>query len=241
MVSVDMSSPSENQQVDVEQVKIKKDKREKKGKKERKEMKEKSSILAGLDQSDQCDQSDMDAGKKRKGGSDDLEAGDSKVFKKNKKEKKDKRDKKSKKEAFEATTEDQGDHEHNDQTAQKEVEKQVSSYNTDGTWKYVESAKLAEVPQSQIDAFFTENTIAIQGEIQPRPILDFSYTSFPSELVNGVFKSFDKPTPIQAATWPIAFQGHDVIGIAKTGSGKTLCKYCFPPLFFIFFGWLSPE
>jgi ATP-dependent RNA helicase DBP3 len=35
-------------------------------------------------------------------------------------------------------------------------------------------------------------------------------------------KSYSKPTPIQAASWPKLFAGDDVIGIAETGSGKTL-------------------
>lgn len=34
--------------------------------------------------------------------------------------------------------------------------------------------------------------------------------------------SYDKPTPIQAICWPIALSGRDLIGIAVTGSGKTL-------------------
>lgn len=38
---------------------------------------------------------------------------------------------------------------------------------------------------------------------------------------------FSTPTPIQAQTWPIALQGRDIVGIAKTGSGKTL-GYLFP-------------
>ena len=33
---------------------------------------------------------------------------------------------------------------------------------------------------------------------------------------------FEKPTPIQSIAWPIAFSGKDVVGIAQTGSGKTL-------------------
>ncbi|ORZ21701.1 P-loop containing nucleoside triphosphate hydrolase protein [Absidia repens] len=36
-----------------------------------------------------------------------------------------------------------------------------------------------------------------------------------------VFKKFDKPTPIQATTWPVSLSGRDIIGIAETGSGKT--------------------
>lgn len=33
---------------------------------------------------------------------------------------------------------------------------------------------------------------------------------------------FKAPTPIQAYTWPVLMNGKDVIGVAKTGSGKTL-------------------
>ena len=35
-------------------------------------------------------------------------------------------------------------------------------------------------------------------------------------------QGFKEPTPIQAQGWPIALSGNDLIGIAKTGSGKTL-------------------
>lgn len=33
---------------------------------------------------------------------------------------------------------------------------------------------------------------------------------------------FDKPSPIQALAFPVVLSGHDLIGIAETGSGKTL-------------------
>lgn len=33
---------------------------------------------------------------------------------------------------------------------------------------------------------------------------------------------FTRPTSIQAQAWPILLSGHDLIGIAQTGSGKTL-------------------
>lgn len=35
-------------------------------------------------------------------------------------------------------------------------------------------------------------------------------------------KSFNNPTPIQSQAWPIAMSGLDMVGIAETGSGKTL-------------------
>ena len=32
---------------------------------------------------------------------------------------------------------------------------------------------------------------------------------------------FEEPSPIQAQTIPLALEGHDVIGQAQTGTGKT--------------------
>jgi len=41
-------------------------------------------------------------------------------------------------------------------------------------------------------------------------------------------EGFTEPTPIQAQGWPIAMSGKDMVGVAQTGSGKTLgvCYYC---------------
>ena len=38
-------------------------------------------------------------------------------------------------------------------------------------------------------------------------------------IVRG--QGFEKPTPIQSQALPCALSGRDVVGIAKTGSGKT--------------------
>ena len=40
---------------------------------------------------------------------------------------------------------------------------------------------------------------------------------------------YDRPTPIQAATIPVALQGRDVCGCAATGTGKT-AAYMLPIL-----------
>lgn len=53
------------------------------------------------------------------------------------------------------------------------------------------------------------------------PFINFSDTNLSSDIMHSV-KTFEKPTPIQAATWPITLKGRDIIGIAETGSGKTL-------------------
>jgi len=41
-------------------------------------------------------------------------------------------------------------------------------------------------------------------------------------------QGFVEPTAIQAQGWPIALSGNNLVGIASTGSGKTLSvfKYC---------------
>lgn len=35
-------------------------------------------------------------------------------------------------------------------------------------------------------------------------------------------QGFEKPSPIQAQAWPVLMKGEDLIGIAQTGTGKTL-------------------
>jgi ATP-dependent RNA helicase DDX5/DBP2 len=42
-------------------------------------------------------------------------------------------------------------------------------------------------------------------------------------------QGFDAPTAIQSQGWPMALSGRDVVGIAETGSGKTL-TYCLPAI-----------
>lgn len=35
-------------------------------------------------------------------------------------------------------------------------------------------------------------------------------------------QGFEKPSPIQAQAWPVLMKGEDLIGIAQTGTGKTI-------------------
>ncbi|XP_008481041.1 probable ATP-dependent RNA helicase DDX5, partial [Diaphorina citri] len=48
----------------------------------------------------------------------------------------------------------------------------------------------------------------------------------------GKNSGYGKPTSIQAQSWPICLSGRDLIGIAQTGSGKTL-SYILPALYHI--------
>ena len=54
-----------------------------------------------------------------------------------------------------------------------------------------------------------------------KPILSFDQLKVNESLLKPL-KNFEKPTPIQSITWPCLLKGKDTIGIAETGSGKTL-------------------
>jgi len=57
----------------------------------------------------------------------------------------------------------------------------------------------------------------------PTPIRDFTAAALPAKVLQEIQEAkFQQPTPIQAQCWPILSAGHDLIGIAKSGSGKTL-------------------
>ncbi|CAA6653968.1 unnamed protein product [Spirodela intermedia] len=64
--------------------------------------------------------------------------------------------------------------------------------------------------------------IRVSGFDVPRPIKQFEDCGFSSTLMNAISKQgYEKPTTIQCQALPIVLSGRDIIGIAKTGSGKT--------------------
>lgn len=70
--------------------------------------------------------------------------------------------------------------------------------------------------------------ILVEGEDLPPPIEDFIDMKIPESLVKFLkSKRIASPTPIQLQGIPTAFSGRDMIGIAFTGSGKTL-TFCLP-------------
>ena len=58
----------------------------------------------------------------------------------------------------------------------------------------------------------------------PNPVLTFkqAFSQYPEILKAVSNQKFGEPSPIQAQAWPILLKGHDLIGIAQTGTGKTL-------------------
>lgn len=58
----------------------------------------------------------------------------------------------------------------------------------------------------------------------PNPVQTFeqAFHNYPEVLGEIKKQNFSKPSPIQCQAWPILLSGQDLIGIAQTGTGKTL-------------------
>ncbi|KAM3438810.1 hypothetical protein NHJ13734_004008 [Beauveria thailandica] len=93
---------------------------------------------------------------------------------------------------------------------------------------YEQTAALNGVAQADIDTFLETEQITItdpkSSEATLRPILEFAHLP-PTDLLTkkgSPFANYKAPTPIQAASWPFTLSGRDVVGVAETGSGKTM-------------------
>jgi ATP-dependent RNA helicase DDX5/DBP2 len=95
---------------------------------------------------------------------------------------------------------------------------------------YKEDPAVASRSQAQVEAFRRQQAITVAGRSVPKPVETFDEAGFPAYVMNEVkAQGFTKPTPIQSQGWPMALSGRDVVGIAETGSGKTL-TYCLPAI-----------
>jgi len=69
----------------------------------------------------------------------------------------------------------------------------------------------------------TRHIAAILFFLPSEPFLKFADVPLPEVLKSQFTRAgFETPSVIQSQAWPAALQGRDVVGVAKTGSGKTL-------------------
>ncbi|RXN04825.1 putative ATP-dependent RNA helicase DDX46 [Labeo rohita] len=65
--------------------------------------------------------------------------------------------------------------------------------------------------------------ITVKGKGCPKPIKTWVQCGISMKVLNALKKhNYEKPTPIQTQAIPAIMSGRDLIGIAKTGSGKTI-------------------
>ena len=82
---------------------------------------------------------------------------------------------------------------------------------------------ILNAPQSRHDRIRELTGISCEGEDVPPPIVSFKDMKFPSFILKALkSKAIEKPMPIQIQGMPAVLSGRDLIGIAYTGSGKTL-------------------
>ncbi|KAL6613954.1 hypothetical protein ACP70R_036224 [Stipagrostis hirtigluma subsp. patula] len=95
---------------------------------------------------------------------------------------------------------------------------------------YVESPSVQAMSESEVAQYRRLRDITVEGHDVPKPVRYFQEANFPDYCMQAIAKSgFVEPTPIQSQGWPMALKGRDLIGIAQTGSGKTL-SYLLPGL-----------
>ncbi|XP_056017286.1 uncharacterized protein LOC125668891 [Ostrea edulis] len=87
---------------------------------------------------------------------------------------------------------------------------------------YLEHEAIRNMKEEEVKAFHVKNNVKVYGDV-PRPVFDIDHVNFPEEMKAVLTnQGINTPTPIQSLMWPIALSGLDSVGIAQTGSGKTL-------------------
>ncbi|PSN30406.1 ATP-dependent RNA helicase DDX42 [Blattella germanica] len=82
--------------------------------------------------------------------------------------------------------------------------------------------EITSLTQNQVEELRQKLGIKVTGALPPHPVSSFAHFGFDEQLMKAIRKSeYTQPTPIQAQAVPAALNGRDMIGIAKTGSGKT--------------------
>nr|XP_040025055.1 LOW QUALITY PROTEIN: probable ATP-dependent RNA helicase DDX46 [Gasterosteus aculeatus aculeatus] len=89
---------------------------------------------------------------------------------------------------------------------------------------YVEVPELARMTPEEVNTYRLElEGINVKGKGCPKPIKTWVQCGVSMKILSAMRRhGYDKPTPIQAQAIPAIMSGRDLIGIAKTGSGKTI-------------------
>ncbi|GFV94126.1 hypothetical protein TNCV_2957821 [Trichonephila clavipes] len=113
---------------------------------------------------------------------------------------------------------------------------------------YVEHPAVAALTEAEVVQFRARmNNISVcnvdldDDKSIPNPITTFeeAFQPYPELLGELRNQGFSSPSPIQCQAWPIIMSGLDMIGIAQTGTGKTIA-FLFPALIHII-GQVTPR
>nr|UWK21952.1 ATP-dependent RNA helicase DBP3 [Trichoderma calamagrostidis] len=220
---------------DVEKARLKKEKKERKKEKKEKKIKLEEAQTADADDKNEAPVEESTGGEGKK----DKKKSKDKKEKKEKKLKESQDEKEIKKQVGEDQLEsmdiDQDEKpvedkkkSKKDRKAKKESNGNASGQGASTTREYVQTISLSNIPQSEIDDYLSKNEIVITDirntTEKLRPIVEFHHLPSTNLLEKkpSPFANYKSPTPIQAASWPSTLSGRDVVGVAETGSGKTM-------------------
>jgi ATP-dependent RNA helicase DDX46/PRP5 len=84
-----------------------------------------------------------------------------------------------------------------------------------------ELSQLTEVEAAELRAEL--DGIKVSGKDVPNPVQKWSQCGLTRPILDTIDDlGYEKPTPIQMQALPVIMSGRDVVGVAKTGSGKTM-------------------
>lgn len=89
---------------------------------------------------------------------------------------------------------------------------------------WVEPAELSDLTEAEVaDLRLELDGIKVNGKNVPKPVQKWAQCGLTRQTLDVVANmGFEKPTPIQMQALPTLMSGRDVVGVAKTGSGKTM-------------------
>lgn len=88
---------------------------------------------------------------------------------------------------------------------------------------YNEANNLTSRNANLLNDFLRVNNVSVAGSEFIKPILEFKDADLSNQFIDKFYSNgFKKPTPIQSMCWPTLLSGNDLVGVAQTGSGKTL-------------------
>ncbi|XP_012708935.2 probable ATP-dependent RNA helicase DDX5 [Fundulus heteroclitus] len=95
---------------------------------------------------------------------------------------------------------------------------------------YQEHPDVTHRPPQEVEQYRRTKEVTVKGRDCPKPLVKFHEAAFPNYVMDVIVKqNFTEPTPIQSQGWPVALSGKDMVGIAQTGSGKTIA-YLLPAI-----------
>ncbi|KAI9144328.1 P-loop containing nucleoside triphosphate hydrolase protein [Paraphysoderma sedebokerense] len=89
---------------------------------------------------------------------------------------------------------------------------------------YIEPPEYEDLSAEDVAAMRDDlDGIKVAGQNCPKPVKKWSHCGLPNACYEVIKKlGYTAPTPIQCQAIPAIMSGRDVIGVAKTGSGKTI-------------------